>query len=67
MDFVLQEDHWVKVKEIKKKMDKYQDFTRELKKLWTILPIIVGALGTVPGYLEKFLDEQKIKGKIKTA
>ena len=32
--------------------DKYLDLTRELKKLWimkvTMIPIVVGALGTIP-------------------
>ena len=32
--------------------DKYMDFARKLKKLWnlevTMIPIVVGALGTIP-------------------
>jgi len=40
-----------------KKMDRYQDLARELKRLWKVetkvIPIVVGALGTVPKGLEK--------------
>ena len=40
----------VKLKQNEKK-DKYLDLTRELKKLWkmkvTVIPIVVGAIGTV--------------------
>ena len=35
------------------KMDRYQDLARELKRLWKVetkvIPIVVGALGTVLG------------------
>ena len=54
-------DHWVKIKE-SKKVDKYLDFVRELKKLWnmkvTVIPIVVGALGMVPKGLEKSLEKE---------
>ena len=50
MDFAVPADYRVKLKESKKK-DKYQDLARELKKLWkmkvTIIPIAIGALGTI--------------------
>ena len=53
-----------------KKIDKYLDLTRELKKLWNmrvkVIPIAVGALGTVPKSLEKRLEELKIGGRIET-
>ena len=43
-------DHRVKLKENEKK-DKYLDLARELKNLWnmkvTIIPVVIGALGTV--------------------
>ena len=43
-------DHRIKLKEYQKK-DKYLDLARELKKLWnmkvTIIPIVIGAFGTV--------------------
>ena len=50
MDFVVSGDHRVKLKESEKK-DKYLNIARELKKLWnmkvTIIPILIGAFGTV--------------------
>ena len=49
MDFVAPADHGVKLKESEKK-DKYGDLVRKKDKLWnmkmTILPIVIGALGT---------------------
>ena len=52
-------DHRVKLKE-NEKMDKYLDLAREVKKLWNmkvkVIPIVVGALGTVPKGLEKGLE-----------
>ena len=43
-------DHRIKLKECEKK-DNYLDLARELKKLWnmqvTIIPIVIGAFGTV--------------------
>ena len=42
------------------KRDKYYDFARELKKLWnmkvTIIPIVIGAIGTVTKGLLKGLE-----------
>ena len=59
-DFDIQGDHWVKQKE-SKKIDKYLDFARELKKLWkikrTVIPIIVRAIGTFSKSLEKRLQK----------
>ena len=50
VDFVVTADHRIKLKESLKK-DKYLDLARELKKLWnmkvTIIPIMIGAFGTV--------------------
>ena len=50
MDFAVPADHRVKLKESEKN-DKYFNLTRELKKLWnmkmTIIPIVIGAFGTV--------------------
>ena len=46
------------------------DLTREMKKLWNmrmkVIPIVIGALGTVPKGLEKSLSELEIKGRIET-
>jgi len=43
------------------KMDRYQDLARDLKRLWNVeskvIPIVVGALGTVVKSLEKNLKK----------
>ena len=50
VDFAVPADHRIKLKECEKQ-DKYLDFARELKNLWnmqvTIIPIVIGAFGTV--------------------
>ena len=50
VDFAVSAEHRIKLKECEKK-DKYLDLARELKKLWnmqvTIIPIVIGAFGTV--------------------
>ena len=50
VDFAVQADHRIKLKECEKK-DKYLDLAREYKKLWgigvTIVPIVIGAFVTV--------------------
>ena len=52
------------------KIDKYLDLARELKKLWNmkvkVVPIVIGALGTIPKALEKSLDKLEIRGRIET-
>ena len=69
MDFAVPGDHWLNLKEIEKK-DKYQDLTRELKKPWnmkvTVIPIIIGALGTVTKRLIQGLEDLEIRGRVKT-
>ena len=49
-DFAVPSDPRIKLKEREKK-DEYLDLFRELKKLWnmkeTIVPIVIGAFGTV--------------------
>ena len=44
----------------KKKRDNYQDLRIELRKLWNkpveIVPIIIGALGTIPKFLKRNLE-----------
>ena len=69
MDFAVPADHRVKLKE-NEKMDKYLDLARELKMLWNmrvkVIPIVVGALGTVPINLEKRLEDLEITGGIET-
>ena len=48
----------------------YLDLARELRRLWnmtvTVIPIIIGALGTVPKRLERGLEELEIGGRIDT-
>ena len=55
MDFAVPADYRVKIKESQKR-DKYLDLARELRKQrnvrMTVIPIVVGALGTVPKGLE---------------
>ena len=50
VDFSVPADHRIKLKECEKR-DKYLDLVRQLKKLWnmkvTIIPIVIGAFGTV--------------------
>ena len=52
------------------KNDKYQDLARELKKLWnmkvTIVPIVIGAFGTVTKVLLKGLEDLKVGGRVET-
>ena len=52
------------------KQDKYLDFARELKKLWnmnvTIVPIVIGALGTVTKGLLKGLGDLEVGGRVAT-
>ena len=69
VDFVVPVDHRVKLKECEKK-DKYFDLARELKNLWnmkeTVIPIVIGALGTVTKRLVQGLEDLKIRGREKT-
>ena len=62
MYFAVPANNWIKLKEYEKK-DKYLDLARELKKLWnmkvTIIPIVIGAFGTVTKGLLKELEDLK--------
>ena len=63
---VIPEDHWVKLEE-SKKIDKYFDLARELKKLWNMVTMVpIGTLGIVPKSLERRLEKLKIRGRIET-
>ena len=61
-------DHRIKLKENKK--DKYLDFAKELKKLRdmkvTIIPIVIGALDTIPKGLVQGLEELEIRERVET-
>ena len=61
--------HRVKIKGNETR-DKYLDQAREQKKLWnmwvTVIPIIIGTLGTVPKGLVKGLQVLEIGGQTET-
>ena len=63
VDFAVSADHRIKLKECEKR-DKYLDLARELKKLWnmmvTIVPIVIGAFGTVTKGLLKGEERTKM-------
>ena len=63
VDFAVPADHRIKLKECEKK-DKYLDLARELNKLWnmkvTIIPIVIGALGTVTKGLLNGLEDLEV-------
>ena len=69
VNFDVPADHRVKLKECEKK-DKYLDLARELKKLWnmqvTIIPIVIGAFGTVTKGLLKGLEDLEDGGRVET-
>ena len=69
VDFAVPADHRINLKESKKK-DKYLDLARELKKLWnlkeTIVPIVIGALGTITKGLLKGLEDLEFGGRVET-
>ena len=67
--FAVPADHKINLKESEKK-DKYLDLARELKKLWnmkvTIVPIVIGASGTITKRLLKGLEDLEVGGQIET-
>ena len=69
VDFAVPADHRINLKECAKK-DKYLDLTRELKKLWnmkvTIVPIVIGAFGTITKGLLKGLEDLEVCGRVET-
>ena len=69
VDFAVPGDHRINLKEYEKK-DKYHDLARELKKLWnlkvTIVPIVIGALGTITKGLLKSLEDLEVVGRVET-
>ena len=50
------------------KIIKYQDLAREIRKIWNVstkvIPIVIGALGTVTGRLEQYLKEIGVTTRI---
>ena len=69
VDFAVPADHRINLKECEKK-DKYLDLPREQKKLWnmqvTIIPIVIGAFGTVTKGLLKGLEDLEFGGRVET-
>ena len=69
VDFAVPVDHRIKLKECEKR-NKYLDLVRELKKLWnmkvTIIPIVIGAFGTVTKGLLKGQEDLKVGGRVET-
>ena len=69
VDLAVSADHRIKLKECEKR-DKYLDLARELKKLWnmklTIIPIVIGAFGTVTKELLKGLEDLEVGGRAET-
>ena len=70
MDFNVSADQRVKLKESERK-DKYLDLAKKLKKkLWNmrvvVIPILIGALGTVNKGLIHELQDLEIKGRVGT-
>ena len=60
---------WGNLKESEKK-DNYLNLARELKKLWnmkvTIVPILIGAFGTITKGLLKGLEDLEVGGRVET-
>ena len=69
MGFAIPTEHEVKIKE-NEKTDKYLDLTREQKKMRnmkeTVIPIVVGTLGTVHKGLEKRVGRLETRSRIDT-
>ena len=65
MDFAVSAGQSVKIKE-NEKGHKYLDLARELKKLRNMkikmIPIVIGALGTIPKCLVRKLEEMEVRG-----
>ena len=58
VDLAVPEDHRIKISQ-QSEIENYQDLKRELKMLWnlkiSVVPIVIGALGTILKSLEKHL------------
>ena len=70
VDFAVSADHRINLKECEKKY-KYLDLAGELKKkLWDmqviIIPIVIGAFGTVTKGLLKGLEDLEVGGRVET-
>ena len=67
VDFAVPADHRIKLKECEKR-DKDLNLARELKRQWnmkvTIIPIVIGAFGTVTKGLLKGLENLEVGGRV---
>ena len=64
--FAIPADHRIKLKECEKRY-KYLDLARELKKNYgTIIPIVIGAFGTVTKRLLKGLEDLEVGDRVET-
>ena len=67
IDVAIPEDTGVQAKE-DEKVQKYQDLAREIRKMWgmrtQVIPVVMGALGTVPKRLEKYLESLGVRTPI---
>ena len=67
--YAVSANHRIKQKECEKK-DKYLDIVGELKMLWnmrvTIVPIVIGAFGTITKGLLKGLEYLEVGGRVET-
>ena len=65
--FAVLANHRIKLKE-REKRDKYLDLARGLKKLWnmevTIIPIVIGAFGTLTIGLLKGLEDLEVGSRV---
>ena len=70
MGFAIPADNRVEIKDCKKKRDKYLDLARKLEKPWnmkvTIIPIVIGALGTVTKGVVQGLEVVEVTGRVET-
>ena len=68
VDFTVPADHKLILKE-GERVDKYLDLAREQKKLGdmkvTVIPIVIGTLGTIPKRLVKLVEDLEIRVKVK--
>ena len=66
MDFAIPAVHRINLKECEKK-EKYLDLARELWNIKvTIVPIVIGALGTITKGLLKGMEDLEIDGRVET-
>ena len=69
VDFAVPANVRINLKECEKR-DKYLNLARELKKVWnmkvTIIPIVIGAFGTVTKGLLKGLKDLEVGGRVET-